>query len=179
MGEVYRARDTKLDRDVAINVLPAAVANDPERLARFEREAKSLAALNHPNIAQIYAVEDAPEGAAIVMELVPGAPLHGPLPIETALHYAKQIASALEAAHERGIVHRDLKPGNVMVTPDGVVKVLDFGLAGRAVSDSSLSQDLSPTLTVRDARGRDCRTDDSLSTRLGKTPSMPHLRSWC
>ena len=145
MGEVYRARDTKLERDVAIKVLPVAVAQDPDRLARFEREAKSLAALNHPNIAQIYAVED----NAIVMELVPGVPLHGPLPFDTALGYAKQIASALEAAHERGIVHRDLKPGNLMVTPDGVVKVLDFGLAGRAASDSTLSQDLSPTLTVR------------------------------
>src|SRR5262245_4408576 len=145
MGEVYRARDTKLDRDVAVKVLPAAVGQDAERLTRFDREAKSLAALNHPNIAQIYAVED----NAIVMELVPGAPLHGPLPIETALDYAKQIASALEAAHERGIVHRDLKPGNVMVTPEGVVKVLDFGLAGRAASDSSISQDLSPTLTMR------------------------------
>jgi serine/threonine protein kinase len=145
MGEVYRARDTKLERDVAIKVLPVAVAQDPDRLARFEREAKSLAALNHPNIAQIYAVED----NAIVMELVPGVSLHGPLPFDTALGYARQIASALEAAHERGIVHRDLKPGNVMVTPDGVVKVLDFGLAGRAASDSTLSQDLSPTLTVR------------------------------
>jgi eukaryotic-like serine/threonine-protein kinase len=149
MGEVYRARDPKLDRDVALKVLPPAVAQDPDRLTRFEREAKSLAALNHPNIAQIYAVEDAPEGAAIVMELVPGVPLHGPLPLETALDYAKQIASALEAAHERGIIHRDLKPGNVMVTPEGVVKVLDFGLAGRSASDSSISQDLSPTLTVR------------------------------
>ena len=150
MGEVYRARDPKLDRDVAIKVLPAAVSQDAERLTRFEREAKSLAALNHPNIAQIYAVEDAPAGAAIIMELVPGVPLHGPLPLETALDYAKQIASALEAAHERGIIHRDLKPGNVLVTPEGVVKVLDFGLAGRSASDSSsVSQDLSPTLTVR------------------------------
>jgi serine/threonine-protein kinase len=145
MGEVYRARDPKLDRDVALKVLLPAVSQDPDRLTRFELEAKSLAALNHPNIAQIYAVED----NAIVMELVPGVPLHGPLPLDTALDYAKQIASALEAAHERGIVHRDLKPGNVMVTPEGVVKVLDFGLAGRTASDSSLSQDLSPTLTVR------------------------------
>src|SRR5262245_56830829 len=119
MGEVYRARDPKLDRDVALKVLPPSVAQDPDRLSRFEREAKSLAALNHPNIAQIYAVEDAPEGAAIVMELVPGVPLHGPLPLDTALEYAKQIASALEAAHEKGIIHRDLKPGNVMVTPEG------------------------------------------------------------
>src|SRR5262245_53717048 len=144
MGEVYRAHDSKLDRDVAIKVLPAAVSQDPERLTRFEGEAKSLAALNHPNFAKIYAVED----NAIVMELVQGVPMHGPLPLETALDYAKQIASALEAAHEKGIIHRDLKPGNVMVTPEGIVKVLDFGLAGRSSSDSRVSQDLSPTLTV-------------------------------
>src|ERR1700692_2361468 len=125
MGEVYRAKDTKLDREVAIKVLPAALAQDPERLARFEREAKVLAALNHPNIAQIYGVEE----RALVMELVPGESLQGPLPLETALNYAKQIADALEAAHEKGIVHRDLKPANIMVTPEGVVKVLDFGLA--------------------------------------------------
>ena len=99
MGEVYRGHDTKLDRDVAIKVLPGAVSQDPERLTRFEREAKSLAALNHPNIAQIYAVEH----SAIVMELVPGETLRGPLPLETTLDYAKQIASALEAAHEKGI----------------------------------------------------------------------------
>src|SRR3974377_479022 len=105
MGEVYRARDTRLNRDVAIKVLPAMLAQDPERLARFTREAQILAALNHPNIAQIYGVED----RALVMELVEGAPLHGPLPAETALQYARQITSALEAAHEKGIVHRDLK----------------------------------------------------------------------
>jgi Tol biopolymer transport system component/predicted Ser/Thr protein kinase len=125
MGEVYRARDTKLDRDVAIKMLPAAFAQDPERLARFEREAKVLASLNHPNIAQIYGVEE----RALIMELVEGETLHGPLPVETALNYAKQIADALEAAHEKGITHRDLKPGNVKIRPDGTVKVLDFGLA--------------------------------------------------
>src|SRR5271168_3531107 len=125
MGEVYRARDTKLDREVAIKVLPAALAQDAERLARFEREAKVLASLNHPNIAQIYGIED----RALVMELVEGQTLQCPLPLETALNYAKQIAEALEAAHEKGIIHRDLKPGNVMVTPAGSVKVLDFGLA--------------------------------------------------
>src|SRR5271166_1707671 len=135
MGEVYRANDTKLDREVAIKVLPAALAQDPERLARFEREAEVLAALNHPNIAQIYGVEE----RALVMELVPGETLKGPLPLETALNYAKQIADALEAAHEKGITHRDLKPGNIMITPAGVVKVLDFGLA--AVGQASSSGD--------------------------------------
>ena len=127
MGEVYRVKDTKLDREVAIKVLPAALAEDPERLARFEREAKVLASLNHPNVAQIYGVED----RALVMELVEGKTLQGPFPIETALDYAKQIADALEAAHEKGIVHRDLKPANIMITP---VKVLDFGLAAIAVN---------------------------------------------
>src|SRR6266851_9025290 len=129
MGEVYRAHDTKLDREVAIKVLPAAVARDPERLARFEREAKVLASLNHPNIAQIYGVEESGGSRALVMELVDGATLSVPQPLETALNYAKQIADALEAAHEKGITHRDLKPANIMITPAGVVKVLDFGLA--------------------------------------------------
>src|SRR5450432_3699498 len=144
MGEVYRARDTKLDRDVAIKVLPAALAQDPERLARFEREAKVLAALNHPNIAHIYGVED----RALVMELVEGETLKGPLPVETALRYAKQIAEALEAAHEKGVIHRDLKPANVKVTPEGVVKVLDFGLAKAAGPASSATTINSPTLTL-------------------------------
>src|SRR6267378_7261504 len=128
MGEVYRATDTRLKRDVALKVLPDAFANDPARMARFQREAEVLAALNHPNIAQIYGVEQ----RALVMELVPGKTLKGPLPIETALNYAKQIADALEAAHDKGITHRDLKPSNIMVTPEGVVKVLDFGLAAQS-----------------------------------------------
>jgi Tol biopolymer transport system component len=143
MGEVYRARDTILDRDVAIKRLPDAVANDPERLARFEREAKTLAALNHPNVAQIYAVDS----GSIVMELVPGECLHGPVPLETALNYAGQIASALDAAHEKGIIHRDLKPGNVMITPDGVVKVLDFSLAARDRTGGDVDPERSPTIT--------------------------------
>src|SRR5271169_5891413 len=154
MGEVYRARDTRLDREVAIKVLPAALAQDPERLARFEREAKVLGSLNHPNIAQIYGVEDSDDVRALVMELVPGETLKGPLPLETALSYAKQIADALEAAHDKGIVHRDLKPANIMVTPEGVVKVLDFGLAAvaPAASDDSNPTE-SPTLTMQTRTG--------------------------
>ncbi len=147
MGEVYRARDTKLDREVAIKVLPAALAGDADRLARFEREAKVLASLNHPNIAQIYGVED----RALVMELVPGEVLQGPLPLETTLNYARQIADALEAAHDKGIIHRDLKPANIMITPEGVVKVLDFGLAAvtQPSGESSDDRHRSPTLTMR------------------------------
>jgi Tol biopolymer transport system component/predicted Ser/Thr protein kinase len=149
MGVVYRARDTKLDRDVAIKVLPAALAQDPERLARFEREAKVLASLNHPNIAQIYGIED----RALVMELVEGQTLQGPLPLDTALNYARQIADALEAAHDKGIIHRDLKPANIMVTPAGVVKVLDFGLAAIANRDREGSDaNNSPTLTISPTR---------------------------
>src|SRR6202171_3970139 len=137
MGEVFRAKDTKLDREVAIKVLPSALARDPERLTRFEREAKVLASLNHPNIAQIYGIEESSSGRALVMELVPGETLTGRLPLETALHYAKQIAEALEAAHEKGIIHRDLKPANIKITPGGVVKVLDFGLATAAQSSTT------------------------------------------
>jgi len=145
MGEVYRARDTRLDREVAIKVLPALLAQDPERLARFEREAKVLASLNHPNIAQIYGIED----RALVMELVPGAPLQGPLTLATTLNYAYQIAGALEAAHDKGIIHRDLKPSNIMITPEGVVKVLDFGLAAIPSRDVDVSNPAnSPTLTI-------------------------------
>src|SRR6188768_2520332 len=130
MGEVYRARDTKLNRDVAIKVLPDLFALDPERLARFTREAQTLASLNHPNIAAIYGVED----RALIMELVEGQTLaerikQGPIPLEEALEIARQIADGLEAAHEKGIIHRDLKPANIKITPAGTVKVLDFGLA--------------------------------------------------
>src|SRR5215472_8682156 len=115
MGEVYRARDTKLKRDVALKVLPDAFARDPGRMARFQREAEVLASLNHPNIAQIYGVED----RALVMELVEGESPKGPLPFEDAWKIALQIADALEYAHERGVIHRDLKPANIKVTPDG------------------------------------------------------------
>src|SRR5215471_1378860 len=128
MGAVYRATDTKLDREVAIKILPDDLAQNPNRLARFEREAKVMASLSHPNIAQIYGVED----RALVMELIAGKTVQGPLPVETILQYAKQIAEALEAAHDKGIVHRDLKPANILVTSAGMVKVLDFGLAAVA-----------------------------------------------
>jgi Tol biopolymer transport system component len=140
MGEVYRARDLKLDREVALKVLPDAFASDRERLIRFEREARALAALNHPNIAHIHGIEDSGAVRALVMEFVEGEDLaarlqRGALPLDEALAAARQIAEALEAAHERGIIHRDLKPANIKVTADGTVKVLDFGLA-RALSDS-------------------------------------------
>ena len=134
MGEVYRARDTKLGREVAIKVLPEAFASDAERLARFEREARLLAALNHPNIAAIYGLEASGAAPVLVLELVEGPTLSealaaGPLPVDEALSVCRQIAEALEAAHEKGIIHRDLKPANVKITPAGKVKVLDFGLA--------------------------------------------------
>lgn len=134
MGEVYLARDTKLNRDVALKLLPSSVSQDPDRLARFRREAQVLATLNHPHIAQIYGLEDSTEQPALVMELVTGRTLAeimvgGPMPWEDAIPIARQISEALEAAHERGIVHRDLKPANIKVRDDGVVKVLDFGLA--------------------------------------------------
>jgi serine/threonine-protein kinase len=147
MGEVWRATDTKLGRDVAIKILPEVFAQDVGRMARFQREAQVLASLNHPNIAQIHAIEE----RALVMELVEGEVLRGPQPLETALDYARQIADALEAAHEKGITHRDLKPANIMVTPQGVIKVLDFGLAAVAQSASD-DPTTSPTLTISPTR---------------------------
>ena len=158
MGEVYRARDQKLNRDVALKVLPAALAGDPERLARFRREAQVLAALNHPNIAHVHGFEDSGDTHALVMELVEGPTLadriaQGPMALTDALPLAKQIAEAMEAAHEQGIVHRDLKPANVKVRDDGTVKVLDFGLAKALMTDPSgiSGGDAmnSPTLTAR------------------------------
>ena len=154
MGEVYRARDTKLDRDVALKVLPQAFTDDPDRLARFEREAKVLASLNHPNIGHIYGLEEAEGTRALVLELIEGPTLadriaQGPIPIDEALPIAKQIAEALEAAHEAGVIHRDLKPANIKVREDGTVKVLDFGLAKAFqphANDPSLSQ--SPTISL-------------------------------
>ena len=147
MGEVYRAHDTKLKRDVALKVLPEAFARDPERLARFEREAEVLASLNHPNIAAIYGVV---EDRALVMELVEGAEPKGLLPFDEAWKITSQIAAALEYAHDRGIVHRDLKPANVKVTPDGTVKLLDFGLAKAFTNqrEASPNAENSPTLTM-------------------------------
>ena len=152
MGEVYRARDTTLDRDVAIKVLPDAFASDPERLARFEREAKVLASLNHPNIGAIYGLETSGDTRALILELVEGPTLadritQGPIPLDEALPIAKQIAEALEAAHEAGVIHRDLKPANVKVRDDGTVKVLDFGLA-KALAGDAPSADLSQSPTV-------------------------------
>jgi eukaryotic-like serine/threonine-protein kinase len=150
MGEVYRARDTKLEREVAIKVLPAALAQDPERLARFEREAKVLASLNHPNIAQIYGIDESSTGPALVMELVPGQTLKGSVGLDEALRIAGQVADALEAAHDKGITHRDLKPANIMITPGGLVKVLDFGLAAVTQPSDVSGGDPSnsPTLTM-------------------------------
>jgi serine/threonine protein kinase len=134
MGEVYRARDARLARDVAIKALPEAFARDPERLARFEREAKLLASLNHANVGAIYGLEEADGHRFLVLELVEGETLaarlaRGTLPLAESLDVCRQIAAALESAHDSGVVHRDLKPGNVVLTPAGVVKVLDFGLA--------------------------------------------------
>jgi Tol biopolymer transport system component/predicted Ser/Thr protein kinase len=144
MGEVYRANDTNLGRQVALKVLPPAFAKDAERMARFKREAQVLASLNHPNIAAIYGIE----GSAIVMELVEGKDLAGPLPLDETLPIAKQIAEALEAAHEKGIVHRDLKPANVKITPQGVVKLLDFGLAKAIEPVEPVDMSNSPTLSL-------------------------------
>ena len=156
MGEVYRASDTKLRREVAIKILPGELAQFPDRLARFEREAHLLASLNHPNIAAIYGLEEGESGPCLVLELVEGKTLaelieDGPVPVEKAMRLGLQIAEALEAAHEKGIIHRDLKPANVKVTPDGTVKVLDFGLAKAFTEDSvekSVDASLSPTLTM-------------------------------
>jgi serine/threonine-protein kinase len=133
MGEVFQAKDQKLGRDVAIKVLPEEFARDTDRVARFQREAKLLASLNHPNIAAIYGLEASEGTNFLVMELVEGQTLaerlkSGPIPVEESLKLALQIAEALEAAHEKGVIHRDLKPSNIKVTPDGKAKVLDFGL---------------------------------------------------
>ena len=153
MGEVYRARDEKLDRDVAIKVLPEEFAKDADRVARFQREAKLLASLNHPNIASIYGLEESEGTHLLVLELIEGDTLadrlkYGAIPVEEALELALQIAEALEAAHEKGVIHRDLKPANIKITPDGKVKVLDFGLAKAfAVEQEEANLSHSPTLS--------------------------------
>ncbi len=157
MGEVYRARDTKLGRDVALKVLPDLFADDPERLARFQREARVLASLNHPNIASIYGLEESEGVRALVLELVEGPTLaeriaQGAIPVDEALPIAKQIADALEAAHEAGVIHRDLKPANVKVKTDGMVKVLDFGLAKALDPSPTGDPSESPTLTAAATR---------------------------
>jgi serine/threonine protein kinase len=154
MGEVYRARDTKLDREVAIKVLPDLFANDPDRLSRFEREARLLAALNHTGIGAIYGLEEFEGARYLVLELVEGEDLSkrlqgGPLPVQDAMDIALQMASALEAAHEQGVIHRDLKPANIQLAADGRVKVLDFGLAKALASSAGDSgADLSNSPTV-------------------------------
>jgi Tol biopolymer transport system component len=162
MGEVFRARDTKLERDVAIKILPSAFSTDPERLARFEREARLLAALNHPHIGAIYGVDDTGPAPALILELIEGPTLadhiqQGVMPVTEALRIASQIAGALEAAHDKGIIHRDLKPANVKVTPGGV-KVLDFGLAktatdtGAGLGQVRVDPSNSPTITIDGTR---------------------------
>ena len=163
MGEVWKARDTKLRREVAIKALPPALARDPDRIARLVREATSLAAVSHPNVAAIYGLEEHGDGRFLVLELVEGDTLadrliRGRMPVQRALEIAQQIAAALEAAHERGVVHRDLKPANIMITPDGRVKVLDFGLAKKPTSQP-----------VRRARPR-CRYMTEIGAVMGTAP---------
>jgi serine/threonine protein kinase len=154
MGEVYRARDTKLKREVAIKILPDEFSRDPDRVSRFQREAEVLASLNHPNIAAIYDLQEANGSRFLVLELVEGETLaerikRGPIPVDESLNIAKSICEALEAAHEKGIVHRDLKPANVKITPEGKVKVLDFGLAKAFAADAgAVSLSNSPTMSM-------------------------------
>ena len=153
MGRVYQATDTKLNRQVALKILPEAFASDPDRLARFQREAQVLASLNHPNIGQIHGIEEADGTQALVLELIDGPTLadriaQGPIPVDEALPIAKQIAEALEAAHEAGVIHRDLKPANIKIREDGTVKVLDFGLAKAIAAAPEGDPNQSPTLTA-------------------------------
>ena len=153
MGQVWQATDTQLNRQVALEILPDAFAADPDRLARFQREAQILASLNHPNIAAIYGIEESEGTRALVLELVEGPTLadriaKGPIPRDEALPIAKQIAEALEAAHEAGVIHRDLKPANIKVREDGTVKVLDFGLAKALDPNPEGDPSQSPTLTA-------------------------------
>src|SRR6266853_2189355 len=161
MGEVYRARDTTLKRDVALKVLPVAFVRDQERMARFQREAEVLASLDHPNIGHIHGIVDSEDSRALVLALIEGPTLAdrieaGPIPLDEAVAMSKQITEALEYAHDRGVIHRDLKPANVKITPDGVVKVLDFGLA-KVLEDEVAPASAgglanSPTLTIGHTR---------------------------
>ena len=179
MGEVYRARDGKLGRDVAIKVLPDEFAQNTERLRRFQREAKILASLNHPNIAAIYGVEQSGSTHYLVLELVPGETLaeriaRGPIPVDEAIEIAMKIVEALEEAHQQGIVHRDLKPANIKITPDGKVKVLDFGLAKAFVEKSpDADNSMSPTLTrLRQGSGGQARDATRVGVILGTAAYM-------
>src|SRR5262249_37090478 len=154
MGEVYRARDTRLKREVAIKILPDGFSQDADRLARFQREAELLATLNHPNVAAVYGIEKGGGITGIVLELVPGDTLgdmiaRAPIAISDALQIARQIADGLEAAHDKGVIHRDLKPANIKVTSEGNVKILDFGLAKMLEQEPTLSSlSMSPTLSA-------------------------------
>jgi serine/threonine protein kinase len=182
MGQVYRARDTKLDRDVALKVLPDSFDHDPDRLARFQREAKVLAALNHPNIAHIHGFEESDGVRALVMELVDGEDLaqrlvRGAIPIEEALPIAKQIAEALEAAHEQGIIHRDLKPANIKVRPDGTVKVL--GLRPGEGHGSRWRIDGERVDVAHDRLSRDAIRNDSRYGRLDEPGAGKGSRCGC
>jgi serine/threonine protein kinase len=179
MGEVYRARDLKLKREVAIKILPEEFSQDSDRVTRFQREAEVLASLNHPNIAGIYDVEEASGSRYLVLELVEGETLadritRGPIPVEEAMRIALQICEALEAAHERGIIHRDLKPSNVKLTPEGEIKVLDFGLAKAMESNAPNHPALShsPTLVTGSM-------DDHRNGRIhvARTGAWAHRRS--
>ena len=185
MGEVYRARDARLDREVAIKLLPADLAHDPDRLRRSEREARVLASLNHPNIAALFGLEEGDGLTGLVLELVPGLTLQqhlaarGPLTLDEALAIARQIAGALEAAHQHGIVHRDLKPANITITPDGLVKVLDFGLARIEATEP----DGSEMRGSGDRHGQDSRHgrvhEPGTGARPGGGPAHRHLGLRC
>ena len=170
MGEVFRGRDTRLNRDVAIKILPPLFADDPERLARFEREAQILASLNHPNIAHIYGIEESSGRKALVMELVDGDDLSvriardGAMPLAESLAIARQIADALACAHEQNVIHRDLKPANVKVREDGTVKVLDFGLA--KLADPSPTVPSSPVTVADDHQPGDAAWRHPRHSRL-------------
>jgi len=160
MGVVYRATDTKLNRDVALKILPEQFASDSQRMGRFQREAEVLASLDHPNIGQIYGIEEAGATKALVLQLIEGPTLaekiaQGPIPVEDALKIALQIAEGLEAAHEKGVIHRDLKPANIKVTPEGQVKILDFGLAKALEGEAPDLYPVSESGTDRDRELRE------------------------